>query len=263
MKKDIYEITILNWEKYQPRKDLKRMHWFRLESSIIFDSKFNQLNAATQLLYIKLLALCAINNSHTIKMDLKGLMLATRLDNKGIIKGLCLLSRIELIQVLKNGNPYESVSYRTEQNNKEIHKEKKVSQEEKPCSASEPLALTGKKISEPISCGLTLAWNSHCGNLPKVRELSAKRKKQIKLRLSEEPDLEIWTKVIKHIAKLDWCNGRGTRKWFASFDFLLKPDTRIRFLEELENKTGSKNSKVHDAIDELRRRNDEKLFQNN
>ena len=74
-------------------------------------------------------------------------------------------------------------------------------------------------------------WNKNCGKLPMVKELTEKRIKLIRSRLKEEPDLNTWSLVIGKLAKSDFCNGKGSTGWVADFDFLLKPDTRIKTIE--------------------------------
>lgn len=52
-------LEILNWEKFNPRKDLKSMPWFRLESDIGYSETLFGLDAETKWLWIFLLSTCA------------------------------------------------------------------------------------------------------------------------------------------------------------------------------------------------------------
>jgi len=107
-----------------------------------------------------------------------------------------------------------------------------------------------KKIKDKEGDGIPAAapslvdiWNLNCGDLPKVREVGKERQDSIRARLADCPDLETWTEVVKRIAASDFCNGRVEGKtWKASFDFLLRPKTRIKALEgayDNHNTTGS------------------------
>ncbi len=57
------------------------------------------------------------------------------------------------------------------------------------------------------------------------------RWKTAKARLFDVPDLTYWTGVIQIMAKAKWLNGGSDGKWFATFDFLLKPGTHIKAME--------------------------------
>lgn len=95
----------------------------------------------------------------------------------------------------------------------------------------------GGKHELPELCRL---WNEHSGDLPKVRETSATRNRHIRARLKEAP-LEEWVEIIKRLAKSEFCNGKGPTGWKASFDFLVKPETRIKTLEGMyDNRTNKK-----------------------
>jgi hypothetical protein len=79
--------------------------------------------------------------------------------------------------------------------------------------------------------GFLEVWNENCGNLPKVVKLSQLRKSKIQSRLTEEPDLEYWTTIVKKMAANPFLTGGNARGWKASFDFLLRPDTHTKIDE--------------------------------
>lgn len=74
-------------------------------------------------------------------------------------------------------------------------------------------------------------WNENRGQLPEAKGLSEKRLKACTQRESEEPNQEIWVDVVRRLSQSDFCSGKNERGWVANFDFLLKPDTRIKVLE--------------------------------
>lgn len=75
-------------------------------------------------------------------------------------------------------------------------------------------------VSQPVSTkqapvdyeGFISAWNENRGQLPECKKLGESRKKKIKMRLAEEPDLAYWVGAIKNLAgskfavENNWCD---------------------------------------------------------
>jgi hypothetical protein len=97
----------------------------------------------------------------------------------------------------------------------------------------EALSEEGKKVrkKEHTTHPLVELWNSHSGNLPKVKGCSKGRLTKANARWEENSDPTYWTEVITRISKSDFCNGKGNTGWRADFDFLLQPDTHHKALE--------------------------------
>jgi hypothetical protein len=74
-------------------------------------------------------------------------------------------------------------------------------------------------------------WNANRGSLPAGIGISAARRRAAKVVLADEPDLGVWGGVITRIASSAFCTGTNNRGWRATFDWLLKPDTRMKVLE--------------------------------
>lgn len=120
---------------------------------------------------------------------------------------------------------------------------------------------------EDVAQSLVNLWNENSGTLPKVKDLTQKRRVAIRERLRAEPNLNVWLEGIKKIAASDWCNARAekNKSWEASFDFLLKPDSLTKVLEgQYDNRGAGEQrrpskyapdtiSKEFEAQDELRR----------
>lgn len=66
-------------------------------------------------------------------------------------------------------------------------------------------------------------WNKT--RLPKIRSLTEQRRKQLKIRMSEDEFAKQWMVIIDRIAASDFCNGDNDRKWKADIDWLLRNDT--------------------------------------
>lgn len=97
-------------------------------------------------------------------------------------------------------------------------------------------------------------WNENCGTLPRVIANSKSRDKLSKDRLSEEKNLDAWADVVKRIASSAFCCGNNERGWQATFDWLLKPDTRLRVLE---GKYDTRSPKAYD--EDARKKREEKI----
>ena len=80
---------------------------------------------------------------------------------------------------------------------------------------------------------LALAWNEHCGELPKVLATNTARSRRVAERMREEPDINAWIAIIQRMAASEFCNGRlpGKGVWRADFDWLLQPEVRLKVLE--------------------------------
>lgn len=87
-------------------------------------------------------------------------------------------------------------------------------------------------------------WNENCRPLPTIKSLTDKRRKKIKSRLADHPDLDYWVLVVKRIAASNFCRGEvNGSTWRADFDFLLKPDTHVVTMEgRYDNRSDSEPS---------------------
>ena len=75
-------------------------------------------------------------------------------------------------------------------------------------------------------------WNERTqAPIPRCRELTAKRRKQIEARLKERPISE-WQEVATKIAASTFCQGQNDRGWKATFDWMIgSPDVAVKVLE--------------------------------
>lgn len=65
-------------------------------------------------------------------------------------------------------------------------------------------------------------FNQSCPSLPKVLDITPKRKKKIGSRLSTDSDMQFWEDIFKRVEVSDWLSGRAG-KWSASFDWIMEP----------------------------------------
>ena len=64
-------------------------------------------------------------------------------------------------------------------------------------------------------------YNDICKSLPKADVLSETRRKAIRARWKETPDIEKFRRVFENLEKSDFCKGNNDRGWKANIDFAL------------------------------------------
>lgn len=81
---------------------------------------------------------------------------------------------------------------------------------------------------DDINCTTVIdLWNTTCSDLPKINKLTASRKRFIKSASKEKISFfDLFNKV----AESDFLMGRSS-KWKANFDFVIKPENRIKIME--------------------------------
>lgn len=85
-------------------------------------------------------------------------------------------------------------------------------------------------------------WNNICTNLPKIQELSTKRKEKVRLRLKEMGNsYQKLETILTKLNQSDFCKGNNSSSWKATFDWLFgNPNNWIKVLEgNYDNNKGS------------------------
>ena len=212
-------IKIKNWEKYQPRKDIKSQSWFRLNNDLFYDPKICELDheGLITLLYLFCEASRTNQNGELFLSRIHS-RIHSRLQDRDLNRSIKKLQELQIIEQPTLRGRYADVTqmcstiqYKTEQDTAD--REKHVSGRAK---ALPPLASF---------------WNENCGNLPKVKACGKDRTRKAELRLKEKPDLQYWAQVISILKASDFCNGKNERGWRADFDFLLREETANKALE--------------------------------
>lgn len=80
----------------------------------------------------------------------------------------------------------------------------------------------------PINSERILAlYSQHCPRLPQIRTLDNKRKRI----LTAWGDLDEIEQVFKSVGQSDFLCGLNSTQWRASFDWIIKPENRLKILE--------------------------------
>lgn len=111
----------------------------------------------------------------------------------------------------------------------------------------EPEATTRKKEKkEPPYEKIKELYNEICEDCRTVMKLSDKRKRHLKQRWKEYPDLKWWEEYFKKIQKSDFLTGKKT-DFVADFDWVINPNNLLKIIEgRYDNR-----DKSGDVIDEV------------
>lgn len=92
-------LSIPNWEKFNPRKDVKNPSWFRLEHSFFENTDFYHFTHSEMLVWIYILSLASKKNSPTVRINCLHAEQVARLKKKDIISALQKLKEIQCVLV--------------------------------------------------------------------------------------------------------------------------------------------------------------------
>ena len=80
-------------------------------------------------------------------------------------------------------------------------------------------------------------WNTIAEkhDLRKIRTLNESRRKQLRARIEEFPDLDTWSEAFRNIETSSFLLGENDRLWTVNFDFLIRQSSFIRLIEGTYN----------------------------
>lgn len=245
----IYEVEILNWEKYNPRADQKRHSWFRKEAAMIYHPAIQKLSHPGYRFWDWLLSERTHHYSTTIRVDTDHVVRMIRVRADQVLTTLVALADHSLITFdhvvttkkrplrLKASKPksgetcalrtYER-TYDTDDTDGEIRTD----------DDPENKKITPKQFVE--------LWNTHCGKLPQAMRLTESRADKIRTRLRETADLGYWETAIKKLAASEFCQ-KG--KW-ATIDWLVDNDTNhVKAAEgKYDDRAPEKQNGIHNPL---------------
>jgi hypothetical protein len=87
---------------------------------------------------------------------------------------------------------------------------------------------------------LVQLWNErHAPALTDCKKLTDKRRKAARARLREFPNRQDWIDFIEAINKNPFLLGENKSGWTANFDWLIKPESIVKFIEGRYNTGGT------------------------
>ena len=104
----------------------------------------------------------------------------------------------------------------------------KLSQDSQPPKPSRTPPVPYQKIIE--------LYHELCSNLPRVQKLTESRKRLLRARWKEHPNLDFWKSYFQRVSASDFLNGRtepppGRSPFIADFEWLIKPSNFAKVLE--------------------------------
>lgn len=223
---------IKNWDKYQHTDAARSKHgmaWVKSYSSIIYDVKVRTLDTHSRLFWLLLLPFAGqqLNVIHHDADTLKSIMGLKKKPN------LALFEELGLIEVFDASNMPATCQHREEKRRERRGEEIRNLQAE------------DKTLSLP---NLTKIWNENRGPLPEILDTTKKRLALWRSRWAEKPDEAYWVDIIRKITESPFCCGDNDRGWTASVDFMLRPDTHIKVLENKYQSKGNKHESKNTSI---------------
>jgi hypothetical protein len=116
-KMKIVSVTVLKWDEYNPRKDLKHPTWFRVDASIVMNRKLHKLNGEQRWFWVFLCALACPLKGGPVAYDLDFWADQSKCSPEGITKALEILEANGTLSIEREQprtDPNESAHTRTD-----------------------------------------------------------------------------------------------------------------------------------------------------
>jgi len=215
------KIKILNWEKYNPRKDIKKITWLRLESDVAFSQSLFNLSVEEKWFWIFLLSMSAKKGLSCFKLDISYAEFHSGVKKSQILVALKKFHEKQLVTIDTNG----SERIRTET-----------------CSTNETNGTNGthkrtRTYGKEQEKEIMDYFNTTCKKyVPRGLKLTQSRKELIKKRLKEFSLEEIKT-AITNFSKDTW----EDRKKYCDLVYAIGTKNKIDNLDKWLN-SGFSNS---------------------
>lgn len=216
---DEITLTINNWDSFQPRKELKELTWFRVETGIFDGQTYFKLKNDGLVLFLFLITRAAKKNNPTLEISLDYISEKLKLKNSEIESLLEKLVKNQL--VLKSAQTCADSCLTDIQTNITNNTDKQDTTE----------------LDEVVL--VFDFWNSQ-DLLPKALKLTSARRVKIKLRLKES-GLETIKSAIVTITQTPFLLGQNDRNWKADLDWLVANETNL--VKVTEGKYSNQSSK--------------------
>lgn len=93
------QIEVINWEKYNPRKDVKHSSWLRLENKTWRDPKLFDLSNDEKMVWIAVLCIASEENKSTFFISINQIALNLRIKTNVVEATIEKLQQLELVHV--------------------------------------------------------------------------------------------------------------------------------------------------------------------
>lgn len=204
---EIIQIRIINWEKWNPSG--KGGLWFKFSSNFFEDPVIRSLTMREQMTFIFLLTRSGLIGSSEV--TLIGSIVSSVVSHRGVTveSTLSKLSKLGLIEIQKE-------------------RKKEREREKNPPPPKKGEDLPGKVFE---------LWVKNCGHIHRPKTLSESRRKKIRARLKDYPDLDFWERYSKAVGQNPFCCGESEADdrghvFKASFDWFIEERNARKFDEQ-------------------------------
>ena len=220
-------ITIVNFEKYNPRKDVKNPSWFRLEHSLFDNPDFYDLNHIEKLAWVYLLCVASKKNSESFTLSWPHVEKIGGFKHKDFLQALEKLQAIQVVHVdVTDASRARHVdvtdAYATNERTDETNETDLPSDSVSPLKTNDIMTI----------------WNSNTVGLPKARIMTEDRRKQAKSQIEKYPDRQHWTDALVKFTNSTFC----LQQWKPDIDDFLDEEKRTRALEGRYDDNAPKNT---------------------
>jgi len=213
------QITIINWDKYNPKRAQRTYTWLRLNNDIFFSPDIFGLKLEEKAVWIFLLCQASRKNSGVINLTPDFIAHSLNTKTSKISQALKTFEKIQLITTNALSLP-PALHFATPTDRQTDERTNETNERD------------GRTQSPAALPPLAEIWNENCGQLSQVKVCNPERRRKCKSRWLEVPGPnDYWIEVVRKLAASDFCNGKNDRGWTADFTFLLKPDTHIKVME--------------------------------
>jgi hypothetical protein len=229
-------VKITNWEKWNPKRDVKNPLWFKFQNMFFVSHDVYELLPTQKLVFIYLLCERSRRNEEWILVNTELAAQHLKCTETDVLEAIKVLQVSEMIETSATKKisrrkptlsrelelPEKTLSRDLELPDKKIALEEKREEENRQEENRQEETRENKDVELRIRTReLFDLWNSHCGDLSKAARLTETRADKIRTRLKEEPDLSYWEKAIRNLAASEFCRKSG----WCSFDWLIENDT--------------------------------------
>lgn len=220
MKDDLLEFSIVNWEKYNPRKDLKNPKWFRFNNDFFADEKILNLTAAEFKVFVLFLCLRSRANTELVQSSYRVVTRLIHSRTKIVHSAIQKLEQNGLLKIFSRTDP--CITIQDEQ-------KLKVTRTGHPPKRSQCITFPGgpsvdngapavekseqlKKRAAKFIAAYVVAYKERYGTRPVVDSKSTGLIKNMLKNMSDEQA----SLLVETYLKMDGNENGGRNGWFAT-----------------------------------------------
>jgi hypothetical protein len=220
------KVEIINWDKFNPRKDIKATHWFRLDNAIFENPDFFDFSHAEICFFVYLLSQASKKMAGAISLNLEHANRIGRFSDNEITSALDKLEQLSIIKYDKNEYVTQTLRIRDANdtlrtNEQNITNKQTILRREKSEVTKKPKGAASHPHAYLFIAEYVKAYQKRYG--PKARpDLRGKVSGQISIFLKDYT-LERAVELIQAYCQMD-----GQKDWFKT-----KGHDFMTFLENL------------------------------